>query len=156
MGKVLIQVSASEEARVAAQTNALLDKPLILPHTNLAEEYLPGEEPKPAAQGAKSADKEAGSNAEAESVSRKKVGVCHGLHAWRLVSDGRAIGTVIHNLLSSLPGHTLEVRPTECYNVTVGSVPVTGRCRQQSLMHSLPSACCFQTGQALGPNCKLH
>ena len=89
MGKVLIQVSASEEARSAAHASTLPGKPLILPRTNLAEEYLPREEPKPAAQGAESAGKEAGSNAEAETVSRKKVGNCHGLHALRLVRNGR-------------------------------------------------------------------
>ena len=89
MGKVLIQVSASEEARVAAQAGAPPDKPFILPRTNLAEEYLPREEPKPAAQGGESASKEAGSKAEAEAVSRRKVGDCHGLHVLRLVRNGR-------------------------------------------------------------------
>ena len=148
MGKVLIQVSASEEARAAAQADALLGKPLILPHTNLAEEHLPREEPKPAAQGSSSASKEAGSNAEAETVSRKKVGDCHGLHALRLVSHGRGVGTVLHNALPSLPGHALEVRALECCNVSVG----TARRKQQSLLYGLQSARGFQIGQALLPN----
>ena len=88
MGKVLIQVSASEEARTAVQADAASDKPLILPRTNLAEAYLPDEGPKPDARGGKSAGEEAGSNAETEIVSRKKVGGCQDLHAPRLVITG--------------------------------------------------------------------
>ena len=88
MGKVLIQVSASEEARAAAQADASPNKPFILPRTNLAEAYLPREEPKPTAQGGESASKEAGSKADMETVSRKKVGACQHLHALRLVIHG--------------------------------------------------------------------
>ena len=85
MGKVLIQVSASEEARRAPHASTLPGKPLILPRTNLAEEYLPREEAKPAEQGGDSASKEAGSKADVETVSRKKVGACQHLHALCLV-----------------------------------------------------------------------
>ena len=111
MGKVLIQVSASEEARAAAQANALSDKPLILPRTNLTEEYLPREEPKPAAQGGESASKESGSSADVDAVSRKKVGACQHLHVLHLVVKCRGPSfQVTHKPLLSLgSGHALEV-----------------------------------------------
>ena len=67
MGKVLIQVGASEEARAAMRAGVPSGKTLVLPRSNVPEDLAPKEEQKPAA-----ADK--AEKADAEKESKPEVG----------------------------------------------------------------------------------
>ena len=51
MGKVLIQVGASEEARAAVQAGVSSGHSLVLPRSNVPEDVKPAKEQKPAAEG---------------------------------------------------------------------------------------------------------
>lgn len=50
MGKVLIQVGASEEARAAVQAGVPSGRTLVLPRSNVPDDVKPAEEQKPAAK----------------------------------------------------------------------------------------------------------
>ena len=58
MGKVLIQVGASEEARAAMRAGVPSGKTLVLPRSNVPEDLAPKEEQKPAKEGKADAEKE--------------------------------------------------------------------------------------------------
>lgn len=69
MGKVLIQVGASEEARAAMRAGVPSGKTLVLPRSNVPEDLAPKEDAKPAAEGkAEKADSEKESKPEASSA----------------------------------------------------------------------------------------
>lgn len=64
MGKVLIQVGASEEARAAVQAGVPSGRSLVLPRSNVPEDVKPAEEQKPAAEGGEGAEAQAESKPE--------------------------------------------------------------------------------------------
>ena len=64
MGKVLIQVGASEEARAAVQAGVPSGRSLVLPRSNVPEDVKPAKEQKPAAEGGVGAEAQAESKPE--------------------------------------------------------------------------------------------
>ena len=64
MGKVLIQVGASEEARAAVQAGVPSGRSLVLPRSNVPEDVKPAEEQKPATEGGKDTEAQAESKPE--------------------------------------------------------------------------------------------
>ena len=73
MGKVLIQVGASEEARAAMRAGVPSGKTLVLPRSNVPEDLAPKEEQKPAAE-----DKAEKADAEKESKPEVNSAACLG------------------------------------------------------------------------------
>ena len=68
MGKVLIQVGASEEARAAMHAGIPSGKILVLPRSNVPEDLTPKEEQKPAEGETEKADAEKQSKPEVGSA----------------------------------------------------------------------------------------